>query len=178
MTSTSPKPNCLGVWRAVVFVDLVILDFQQRNLGKLMIPKRLLSDTGSIGRCGDNGYFSLMLDKSLGRQGETMAGEIEKRAKLALDAIRKAYGTEAGEFSTTIFVGHHLEQLPQGYWQERTGTASPEPAAVLELLELKSSWGDSDIENFDFSLPGDVTDYVLSAHFNGAGEIDEISMES
>lgn len=107
-----------------------------------------------------------------------MAGEVEKRTKLALDAIRKAYGTEAGEFSTTMFVGHHLDELPRDYWQEHTGTDVPDPAAVLGLLELKSHWGDGDIENFDFSLPGEVTDYLLSVRFNESGEIDEISMES
>ena len=107
-----------------------------------------------------------------------MAGEVEKRAKLALDAIRNAYGTEAGEFSTTMFIGHHLEELSQDYWQEHTGTDAPDPAAVLRLLQLKSNWGEGDIESFDFSLPGDVTDYVLSVRFDDAGEIDEISMES
>ena len=107
-----------------------------------------------------------------------MTGEVEKRANLALDAVRKAYGTEVGEFSTTAFVEHHLEELPQDYWLERTGTTSPEPAAVLALLEFKSNWGRSDIENFDFSLPGDVSDYVLSARFDGDGKIVEISMES
>ena len=107
-----------------------------------------------------------------------MAGEVEKRAKLALEAIRNAYGTEAGEFSTTMFVGHHLDELQQDYWQEHAGTKAPDPAAVLGLLELKSNWGEGDIENFDFSLPGDVTDYVLSVRFSDSGEIDEISMES
>lgn len=107
-----------------------------------------------------------------------MASEVETRANLALDAIRKSYGTEAGEFSTTMFVEHHLAELPQDYWQERTGTASPDHTAVLALLEFKSNWGESDIENFDFSLPGEVTDYVLSARFNETGKIDEISMES
>lgn len=107
-----------------------------------------------------------------------MAGEVEKRAKLALDAIRKAYGTESGEFSTTMFVGHHLEELPQDYWQEHTGTDAPDPAAVLGLLELRSNWGEGDIENFDFSLPGDVTNYILSVRFDDAGEIDEVSLES
>ena len=107
-----------------------------------------------------------------------MADEVDKRTKLALDAIRKEYGTDAGEFSTTMFVSHHLEELPKDYWQEHTGTDKPEPAAVLGLLELKSNWGESDIENFDFSLPGDVTDYLLSVRFDDAGEIDEISMES
>jgi hypothetical protein len=115
---------------------------------------------------------------SLGRQGDSVTNEVEKRAKLALDAIRKVYGTEAGEFSTTMFVEHHLEELPQNYWQEHTGTDAPDPSVVLGLLELKSNWGEEDIENFDFSLPGDVTDYVLSVSFDGTGEINEISMES
>ena len=107
-----------------------------------------------------------------------MAGEVEKRTKLALDAIRQAYGTEAGEFSTTLFVRHHLEELPKDYWQEHAGTDAPDPTVVLDLLEFKSNWGDDDLENFDFSLPGDVTDYVLSVRFDDVGEIDEISMES
>ncbi len=107
-----------------------------------------------------------------------MASEVDKRAKLALDAIRKVYGTEAGEFSTTLFVSHHLEELSTDYWQEHAGTDNPDPAAVLGLLELKSNWGESDMENFDFSLPGDVTDYMLSVRFDETGEIEEISMES
>lgn len=107
-----------------------------------------------------------------------MAGEVDKRSKLALDAIRSAYGTEAGEFGANLFVEHHLEEIPQEYWQERTGAAKPDPTAVLALLELRSNWGEGEVENFDFSLPGDVTDYVLSVRFNDAGEVDEISMES
>nr|CAP49039.1 putative integron gene cassette protein [uncultured bacterium] len=63
------------------------------------------------------------------------------------------------------------------------GKSTPAPTdpnlqRYSELLELKSNWGESDIENFDFSLPGDVTDYLLSVRFDDAGEIDEISMES
>lgn len=107
-----------------------------------------------------------------------MANEVDKRARLALDAIRNRYGTEAGEYSTTLFVAHHLEELPAEYWQEHTGTDAPDPAAVLGLLQLKSNWGEDDIENLDFTLPGDVTNYVLSARFDDAGEIDEVSMES
>lgn len=79
-----------------------------------------------------------------------MADEVEKRAKLALDAIRNAYGTEAGEFSTTMFVGHHLEELPQDYWQEHTGTDVPDPAAVLRLLQLKSNWGEGILKTLTF----------------------------
>lgn len=104
--------------------------------------------------------------------------ELEKRASLALEAIRKAYGTDVGEYSSTMFVHHHLEELPQSYWEELTGTPSPAPEAVLDLLELKSTWGEREMENFDFSLPGNVTDYMLSVRFNDAGEIEELSMES
>ncbi|MUI16138.1 DUF2004 domain-containing protein [Massilia dura] len=31
---------------------------------------------------------------------------------------------------------------------------------------------------FDFSLPDDVTDYVISVRFDDSGEVENISMES
>ena len=104
--------------------------------------------------------------------------EIPKRTTLALDAIRQLFGTQDGEFSTTLFVEHHMEEIPPSYWQTHLGTEKPEPAAVLGLLALTSRWGDGDVENFDFSLPGKVTNYVISVHFDGDGNIDDISMES
>jgi hypothetical protein len=107
-----------------------------------------------------------------------MAGEVETRTNLALAAIKQAYGTEADEYGATMFVKHHLEELPADYWQDRLGTTNPEPAAVLGLLELQSNWGEGEIENFDFSLPGEVTNYVVSVHFDNAGAVDGVSMES
>jgi hypothetical protein len=110
-----------------------------------------------------------------------MASDLEKRVKVALESIREAYGTEAGEFGTTLFVEHHLAELPPDYLRKYTGSEAPEPAAILALLELKDHWGDEgddDLENLDFSLPGDVTDYVLSARFDESGNIEEITMES
>ena len=104
--------------------------------------------------------------------------EIEKRTQLGIDAIKKAFGTEDDEFGATLFVKHHVEELPSSYWQQHLRADTPDPAAVLGLLELRSNWGSDDLENFDFSLPGEVTDYVISVHFNDAGVIDGISMES
>lgn len=104
--------------------------------------------------------------------------EVAKRAKQALDAIGQAFGTEADTFGVSLFVSHHLEELPQDYWLEHTGTATPAAAAVIALLELTSNWGEGELENFDFSLPGEVTDYVVSVHFDESGAIDGISMES
>jgi hypothetical protein len=100
------------------------------------------------------------------------------RQKLALDAIKHAFGTEAGEESVNLFVEHHLEELPSSYWQQHLGSGTPKPATILGLLQLRSSWGEGNIEHFDFSLPDEVTDYVVSVHFDSAGTIDGISMES
>ncbi|MDP9124519.1 MAG: DUF2004 domain-containing protein [Pseudomonadota bacterium] len=104
--------------------------------------------------------------------------EFERRKTAALAAIGQAYGTEGGEDSIDLFVAHHLEELPPAYWQEHLATATPDSAAVIGLLACRSSWGQDDLENFDFTLPDDVTDYVVSVHFDQQGEIDGISMES
>ena len=96
----------------------------------------------------------------------------------ALVAIRQAHGTEDGADSVDFFVAHHLEDLPKGYWQEQLATATPDVAAVIGLLVFRSSWGKNDLETFDFTLPGDVTNYVVSVHFDEAGEIDSLDMES
>ena len=101
-----------------------------------------------------------------------------ERQKMALDAIKQAFGTEAGEYSVNLFVEHHLEELPSSYWQQHLGSIVPEPAAILGLLKLRSTWGERDIEYFDFTLPDGVTDYVVSVHFDDAGAIESISMES
>jgi Protein of unknown function (DUF2004) len=104
--------------------------------------------------------------------------ETQRREAAALDAIKKALGTEAGEDSVDLFVEHHLDEVPGDYWIQRLGTATPEPSAVIDLVHLRGSWGENDREYFDFTLPGDVTQYVLSVHFDGAGNIDSLSMES
>lgn len=106
------------------------------------------------------------------------AAEIEKRKARALDAIKKAFGTDEGENNVNLFVEHHLGELPQSYWQTHLGANAPEPKSVVGLLQLRSSWGDNDIEYFDFTLPGEVTDYVVSVHFDDSGNIDGIEMES
>jgi hypothetical protein len=47
------------------------------------------------------------------------------------------------------------------------------------VLVLREHWGGPDeLEHFDFTLPGEVTDYVVSVRFDAAGKVAEISMES
>ena len=101
-----------------------------------------------------------------------------EREKLARDAIEQAFGTEAGEDSVTLFIEHHLAELPGTYWQQHLKSETPKASSVLGVLVLRSSWGEDDIENFDFTLPDNVTNYVISVHFDESGNIDGISMES
>jgi hypothetical protein len=106
------------------------------------------------------------------------ADEVKRRTDVALDAIKRAFGTGEDEFGATLFVNHHLEELPESYWQQHLGTSEPEPISVLKLLQLRSNWGENEIENFDFSLPDEVTNYIISVHFDDLGAVDGISMES
>lgn len=111
----------------------------------------------------------------------TRQDEAARREKAALAAIRNAFGTDADEFGATLFVSHHLEEIEAGYWQEHLGSAKPEPIRVLDLLVLRSHWGDEEedgMDVFDFTLPGEATDYVISVRFDAAGQVEEISMES
>ncbi len=107
--------------------------------------------------------------------------EIERRKTAAISAIKNAFGTEADEYGATLFVSHHLEEIEQEYWQAILGSPVPEPEQVLDILVLQSHWGDENsdgMDTLDFTLPGGVTDYLISVSFDGAGEVEEISMES
>lgn len=108
-----------------------------------------------------------------------MQKEIEKREKAAIAVIRSAFDSEDDESGATLFVEHHLEEIEGEYWQKHLGTAKPEPVSVLDILVLRSHWGgDDEIETFDFTLPENVTDYVISVRFDESGQVEDISMES
>jgi len=96
--------------------------------------------------------------------------------KNALDGIKKSSGTEQGEYGIDEFVSHHLEELPQSYWEKHLGTSKPSQEQVIDLLVIRSKWDDEEV--YDFTLPEEVTDYVVSVSFDEDGEIDDISMES
>ena len=105
--------------------------------------------------------------------------EITRREAIARDAIKSALATPGEESSVTLFVSHHLEELSPDYWREHLGTATPEPPKVLDLLVLQSHWGgEAEIDTFDFTLPEEVTNYLISVRFGEDGEVSEIDMES
>ena len=104
---------------------------------------------------------------------------IQKRTEDARAAIKAAYGTEDDEYGATLFVSHHLEEIEATYWEKQFGTATPEASLILDSLVLRSEFDEDDeIDSFDFTLPGDATNYVICVRFNEEGEVDDISMES
>lgn len=105
-----------------------------------------------------------------------MSEILKIREKKAMEAIRDAYGTPAGEDGVTLFVDHHLEEIGQDYWMKHTGQEKPDPQKVLSLLVLKGNW-DEDMA-FDFTLPENITNYVICVRFYESNEIVEITMES
>jgi hypothetical protein len=106
--------------------------------------------------------------------------EIDRRTKAALAAIRAAYGTEDDEHGVTLFVSHHLEEVEGSYWKQHLQSSSPEPSKVLDLLVRSPHW-DADeggIDSIDFTLPDEVTNYVICVSFDDDGEVEGITMES
>jgi hypothetical protein len=109
----------------------------------------------------------------------TTPDEIRRRELEARAAIKRAFETDDEELGARLFVSHHLVELDPGYWKRHLFVEKPSPPAVLDLLELRSHWGgDDEIERFDFTLPDDVTDYVICVRFDDKGQVAEVEMES
>jgi hypothetical protein len=105
--------------------------------------------------------------------------EIERRKSAARAAINKVFGTPADKYGVTLFISHHLKELDSDYWKKHLGTETPDPQTVLELLEFKKHWdGPDEIDTFDFTLPEDVTNYVICVKFDEFGKVSEVAMES
>jgi len=107
--------------------------------------------------------------------------EIARRTSAALAAIRESADQGDEDSGIALFASHHLEELDAAYWQKHAGTPRPSAKQVLDLLELSSHWADDDddgIDTFDFTLPGNVTNYVISVRFDEGGQVEDISMES
>jgi hypothetical protein len=102
--------------------------------------------------------------------------EIEKREIESISALKKSLNDD---YSTKLFISHHLTEINSEYWIEHLGCAKPNSIDIINILVLKEHWGgDADIDIFDFTLPDNVTDYVLSVSFDDSGKINEISMDS
>ena len=106
---------------------------------------------------------------------------MDKKAKTALAKIKSLHGTPEGEYGPTLFVSHHLEEISKAEWMELLKTETPTSEQMLDALILIDTWSTSDdgaIDTYDFSLPDNLTNYLLSACFSADGKSIEVSMES
>ena len=85
----------------------------------------------------------------------------------------------------TLFVSHHLSELDASYWIKHTGNGRPNAQEVLRLLEVCFDAEDDDLEEdeeplntLDFSLPGNVTNYLICVEFDDSGNVTRVAMES
>ncbi|MBT3375573.1 MAG: DUF2004 domain-containing protein [Lentisphaerae bacterium] len=109
----------------------------------------------------------------------TDSEEVARRKAAALAAIRAESDPNGG---CRLFVSHHLDELEESFWIQLCGTARPAYEDVIEKLVLQSHWSEDDedegIDSFDFTLPDDVTDYLICVRFDDSGTVDDIAMES
>ena len=104
----------------------------------------------------------------------------DNRETVARAKLLGLLGSDEGELGPTLYVRHHKEELGSEYWTGAFGEPDPKPEAIIEGLVLASSWDsedDGNIDTLDFTLPGEVTDYLLSVRFTG-DEVSDVSMES
>lgn len=107
--------------------------------------------------------------------------DLESRHSAALAAIRKIHGSPEDEHGATLFISHHIEELSEDYWTKHCGVATPSAAQVLDILVLRPSMDEEDDEPsdmLDFTLPDEVTDYVICVEFDEDGHVAGITMES
>lgn len=111
--------------------------------------------------------------------------EISRREAVARAHIDAVYGTPEDEFGVTLFVSHHLSELEASYWLKHTGTSTPDAQEVLRLLEVCFNAEEEDLEEeeepldtLDFSLPDNVTNYLICVEFDNSGNVTRVAMES
>ena len=108
--------------------------------------------------------------------------QIQRLEQKARAAILSAYQSAADENEVRLYAEHHLEELEPEYWLKNLGTVTPQPLQVLKVLELSPhiDWVLEEDENYriDFTLPEEVTQYVLCVELDRDETVVGISMES
>lgn len=117
-----------------------------------------------------------------------MDNNLAKKEPQARQALANALVTGQFKESVMLFVEHHLEEIEAEYWQEFFGTTRPSAEQIIAKLEVedRSYLEDEELDedeieyyanHLDFSLPDEVSQYVLCVTFKD-GQVVDISMES
>lgn len=108
--------------------------------------------------------------------------QIQKLEQKARAVMLSVYQNDTDDNAVRLYAEHHLEELEPEYWLKNLGTATPQPLQVLNVLELSShiDWVLEEDENYriDFTLPEEVTQYVLCVELDRDETVVGISMES
>jgi hypothetical protein len=78
-------------------------------------------------------------------------------------------------------VSHHLQEIEPDHWLRTIGVRQPDADQILSSLVLVGAWsseGNESIDAFDFGLPEDASNYLLSVRFGDDGQVQEVAMES
>lgn len=97
-----------------------------------------------------------------------------EKEKIARLALKNALTTGVFKQNVLLFIEHHLDEVEPGYWKNHFGTTQPTALQVVDKLVLQDN---SDANLLDFTLPDDVTQYLLCVTLEG-NQIIDISMES
>ncbi|OTG67948.1 hypothetical protein B9T25_08195 [Acinetobacter sp. ANC 4470] len=107
---------------------------------------------------------------------------IQRLEQKARAAMLSAYQSDTDGNEVHLYAEHHLEELEPDYWLKNLGTTTPQPLQVLNMLELSPhvDWMLEEDENYriDFTLPEEVTQYVLCVELDRDETLVGISMES
>ena len=99
---------------------------------------------------------------------------MDNKIEFALGAIKASVGTDLGEYGIDLFVSHHLGEISTSTWLEVLGKKVPSSDDIISALVLTHAEDDV----YDFTLPRELTNYVVSVTFDEKGQVVDISMES
>ncbi len=95
------------------------------------------------------------------------------RQQVALYTIKNSQETPFWDGGVKPFLVHHLDVIDGSYWEGEIGTPNPSYSDVLEIIMFKQYSEDN--QALDFTLPGNVTDYVIRVEFSQTDEVLNIS---
>lgn len=108
---------------------------------------------------------------------------IQRLESKARTAIVQSFHQSNQYDAVHLFIQHHIDEIAPEYWKQLLATTQPTPQQVLDLLVLNPymEWEFEEEEEtymVDFTLPEDVTQYVLCVELDHDENLINISMES
>ena len=118
-------------------------------------------------------------------QISVVVSELEELDQVARDAILDAGADdlEEGDEPVSLFMNHLMEELERSDLTKLFGTTTPDVMAFLGKLMLRSvsfhpDADEDDFSRFNYTLPGELTHYVLVVRFDTGANAMAVDMES